>query len=74
MSETVSRAIARCAEQIDRQKENVENRFKSINNEIEHQILNASRELDESLNDISCSLANIFKDRKSVTSNNIVNT
>lgn len=66
MSETVSRAIARCAEYVNQHVKIVENQFISINNNIEHQILNASRALNKSLNNINNSLAKIYDDRKSV--------
>lgn len=59
VSEVVSRAMAKCVEQVDRQIEFVEHEFKSINTETERRILNASRALDVSLNVIDNTLSEI---------------
>lgn len=69
ISEAVNRAIARHTERVDRQIEIVENGFKSINNEIESKILEASQALDKSLNVIDNSLSSILDDQKSVNVN-----
>jgi len=62
----VRKLIIRQTEQINRQIELVENRFKSINDEIECRIINVSRVLHESLNIIDSSLSNLLQDPKSV--------
>lgn len=67
ISEAVNRAIAKYTERVDQQIEIVENGFKSINDEIERRILNASQTLDESLNVIDKTLAGLLDDRKSVS-------
>lgn len=69
ISEAVNRAIARNIERVNRQIEIVENGFKSINEEIERKILEASQALDKSLNVIDSSLSSILDDQKSVNVN-----
>lgn len=59
VSDVVSRAMAKCVEQVDRQIEFIEHEFKSINTETERRILNASRALDVSLNVIDNTLSDI---------------
>lgn len=66
VSQVISNAEVRISEQINRQIETVENRFQSINAEIERKILNASQTLDESLNGIDNTLSNILEDQKLV--------
>lgn len=66
ISQAISNAEFRISEQINRQTETVENRFKSISDEIERKILNASQTLDESLNIIDNTLSNMLNDQKLV--------
>lgn len=66
ISETVDKAIARYSERIDRQFEDIENNFKSINEEIERKIFNASQELDTELKSIDHSLSYILNDKNLV--------
>lgn len=62
ISRAVIDAEVRISEQIDRQVEMVENRFKTIDGEMERRILGAFRALDESLNVVSRTLSGLLDD------------
>lgn len=70
----VSRAVidaeVRISERIDRQVEMVENRFKTIDGEMERRILGAFRALDESLNVVSRTLSGLLDDDTLVNTRN----